>query len=252
MHEAFEKIMRLSLVARRELPWRYILPTGILALLGFLVIELWLEIAEGEARQLDRAILLLFRRSGDFGSLIGPAWLEQTMVDITTLGSATMLTLLTIASAGLMAVRGTYRVSAILIGAIASGSILVAMFKDFLERPRPGLVHHLVNETSMSFPSGHAANSAIVYLTIAVLFVRFERHFATKLFVLAMAASIVLAIGVSRVALGVHWPSDVLAGWMLGTGWACFWAIIVKLPIARIPEVLPADPGDAATERHSS
>ncbi len=241
MSSAISRTRQWALLAKRELPWRYIFSIGLVALFGLLVVELWQEIAEGDARQLDRDILLLFRQSENLDQVIGPSWLEQTLVDITTLGSATMLTLMTVGSAGLMAVRGTYRVSAILIGAIVSGSILVAIFKDFLERPRPDLVHHLVSETSMSFPSGHAANSAIAYLTIAVLFIRFERHLGTRLFVIAMAALIVLAIGISRVALGVHWPSDVLAGWLLGTGWACFWALIVKLPVANVPDSLPVE-----------
>ncbi|WP_442955056.1 phosphatase PAP2 family protein [Parasphingorhabdus sp.] len=85
-------------------------------------------------------------------------------------------------------------------------------------------------EHSASYPSGHAANSAIVFLTIAVLFSRVEDSSRTRLFVLSVALMLTLAVGISRVALGVHWPSDVLAGWMFGTSWACLWALLVKLP----------------------
>lgn len=228
--------MTLPFLTEKKIPLRYIVIAGGLALAGVLFIGLWSEIAEGEAAAIDTAILLLFRNPGDLNQMIGPPWLRQTMIDITTLGSSTVLTLIVIGSTGFMLVKHAYRIAALIVGATISGSVIVSVLKGFLERPRPTLVDHLVAETSMSFPSGHAANSAIVYLTIAVLFMRIEPKLSTRLFVLAASIMIVTAIGVSRVALGVHWPSDVLAGWLFGTGWACFWALIVRLPATHIDE----------------
>lgn len=217
---------------------------GGLALVGLLLVGLWFEIAEGDAVAVDRAILLFFRTPESPHAMIGPPWLRQAMLDITTLGGTTVITLLIAGSAGFMLMRHAYRIAALIVGATIGGSLIVSALKGWLERPRPELVDHLVSATSMSFPSGHAANSAIVYLTIAVLFMRFEPRLSSRLFVLGAAISIVTAIGISRVALGVHWPSDVLAGWLFGTGWACFWALIVKLPITHIEDEVPPSPAD--------
>lgn len=226
----------ITFFSERKIPLRYVLLAGSLALIGLLIIALWFEISEGEVKTIDGAILLFFRTPGDLHHMAGPPWLAQKMLDITTLGSSTMLTLLIIGSAGFMLMKGAWRIAALIVGATLSGSLIVSLLKGWLERSRPTLVDHLVNESSMSFPSGHAANSAIVYLTIAVLFMRIEPKLGTRLFVLIAAILIVTAIGVSRVALGVHWPSDVLAGWLFGTGWACLWALIVKLPATHIHE----------------
>lgn len=231
----------LARLSEQKLPLRYIWIVGGLAVTGLLLIALWSEIAEGELAAIDSAILLLFRQPGHLNEMIGPAWLRQTMLDITTLGGTTVITLLIIGSAGFMVVKGAYRIAALIVGATIGGSLIVSALKGFLERPRPAIVDHLVTETSMSFPSGHAANSAIVYLTIAVLFMRFEPKLSTRLFVFVAAVLIVIAIGISRLALGVHWPSDVLAGWLFGTGWACFWALIVKLPATQIDQEVPPD-----------
>lgn len=224
-----------KLRSERNLPLRLILLIGAVSALALLFIWLWSEVAEGDLNAIDRMLLLAFRTSSDEHSLLGPVWLRQTMIDITTLGSATMLTLVIVGSAGFMAMKKSYRIALILLGATISGSGAVMLLKGFFLRPRPILVDHLVIEQSASFPSGHAANSAIVYLTIAALFMRIEPDLRTRLFVLTVAILLTLAIGVSRVALGVHWPSDVLAGWMLGAAWASLWALIVKLPKAADP-----------------
>lgn len=228
----------LAHLAEQRRPLRYLWIVAGLAVTGLLIIALWSEIAEGELAAIDTFILLLFRQPGHLNEMIGPAWLRQTMLDITTLGGTTVLTLVIVGSAAFMVVKGAYRIAALIVGATTGGSLMVVALKGFLERPRPTIVDHLVTETSMSFPSGHAANSAIVYLTIALLFMRLEPKLSTRLFVLAVAIIIVTAIGISRITLGVHWPSDVLAGWLFGTGWACFWALIVKLPVAQFDEKL--------------
>lgn len=219
-----------TLRAERNLPLRPILLVAAISGVALLFLWLWLEVAEGDLNAIDRTVLLAFRTPGDLNVMAGPVWLRQTMLDITTLGSATMLTLVIIGSAGFMAMKKAYRIALILLGAMISGSGAVVLLKGFFVRPRPTLVDHLVIEHSASFPSGHAANSAIVYLTIAALFMRIEPDLRTRLFVLCAAILLTLAIGISRVALGVHWPSDVLAGWMFGAAWASLWALVVKLP----------------------
>ena len=133
--------------------------------------------------------------------------------------------------------RRAYRIALLTAGAPITGAILVALLKLQFGRVRPTLVDPLVYEHSPSFPSGHAANSAIVYLTLAVLLMRVERRTTTKIYILAAAITITTLVGISRVALGVHWPSDVLGGWLFGTSWACLCALLIKLPV--IEEATP-------------
>lgn len=224
-------LRRTLTIAEDRLPWRYILAVLGFAIMGFLVLELWSEINEGDARAIDRAILLEFRDPANTNNLLGPDWLTQVMKDITTLGSPTVLVLAVVASAGFMAARRSYRMAAIVLGASLSGSMLVVLFKDLFSRARPDVVARLVEETSMSFPSGHASNSAIIYLTITVLFIRVEKSLRTRVFAAVLGVLTVISIGISRLALGVHWPTDVLAGWLFGAVWAATWALVVKLPV---------------------
>lgn len=225
-------IDRLSMHFRseRKLPLRLILLLGSVSLTALLFLWLWSEIAEGELATIDQTILFAFRQSGDLRTMAGPTWLRQTMLDFTTIGGTTVLILVIAGSAAFVYLKGAHRMALVILGATLSGSAMVTLLKGFFQRPRPTLVDHLVIEHSASYPSGHAANSAIVFLTIAVLFSRVEDSSRTRLFVLSVALMLTLAVGISRVALGVHWPSDVLAGWMFGTSWACLWALLVKLP----------------------
>jgi undecaprenyl-diphosphatase len=217
--------------SERKLPLRLILLFGSVSLTALLLLWLWSEIAEGELANIDQTILLAFRQSADLRTMAGPTWLRQTMLDFTTLGGTTVIILMIAGSATFVYMKGAHRMALVILGATLSGSLMVTLLKGFFQRPRPTLVDHMVIEHSASFPSGHTANSAIVYLTIAVLFMRVEPNLKTRIFVLCVAVMLTLAVGISRVALGVHWPSDVLAGWMFGISWACLWALLVKLPV---------------------
>lgn len=225
--------------AESRLPRKLILLIGGVALTLWLFLWLWSEVAEGEVSAIDQAILFAFRKSGELQTMAGPTWLRQTMLDITTLGGTTVLGLVIAGSALFIYFKGAHRMALIILGATISGAIMVTLLKDFFLRPRPTLVDHLVIEHSASFPSGHAANSAIVYLTIAVLFQRVEPSLQTRVLVLSMALLLTFSIGISRVALGVHWPSDVLAGWMFGTSWACLWGLLAKSPV--VDEATPTE-----------
>jgi undecaprenyl-diphosphatase len=116
--------------------------------------------------------------------------------------------------------------AASVIGAI----ILSQALKAGYSRPRPDLVPHGARVYTMSFPSGHAMMSAAVYLTLAAILARTQKRARVKLFMILMAALITIMVGVSRVYLGVHWPTDVLAGWAGGAAWAIFcWSIMYWL-----------------------
>nr|WP_299907889.1 phosphatase PAP2 family protein [Sphingomonas bacterium] len=171
----------------------------------------------------DRAILLAMRHGTMHGAAIGPVWLRQAMVDVTALGGETVLVILVTVIAGFLAVQRHWLTMGLVLGGTITGSIAVGIAKALIGRARPELTDHLVQVTSASFPSGHAANSAIIYLTIASLVVQIVEERRARLFILAVAVLLVTAIGFSRIYLGVHWPSDVLAGWSFGTLWALAW-----------------------------
>ena len=171
----------------------------------------------------DRAIILALRDPVDPARPLGPAWLRPMMVDVTALGDGTILTLAVLVVAGLLLVLGRRRSALTVVAATLSGSILAGEAKLLVGRPRPDLVARLVEVGGLSFPSGHATNSAIVYLTLAGLVTHVERGAAVRRYTLIVAAALVATIGMSRVYLGVHWPSDVVAGWCAGTLWALLW-----------------------------
>jgi len=169
---------------------------------------------------IDQAILLALRSPGPGYLPIGPGWLHGSMVELSSLGSPTVLWLVVIAASGTMAALGQRKLAAFFIAFAAGGFGAVTVLKDIVGRPRPALVPHLVPVNSLSFPSGHAADSAIVYITLALIAgsglpSRVARHF-----LLAAALSLAAIIGLTRLYLGVHWPSDVVVGWAFGLGWA--------------------------------
>jgi undecaprenyl-diphosphatase len=186
----------------------------------FAFVELADEVREGATRSIDSAILLALRDPGDPGSPIGPAWLPGTVRDITALGSTVVLTMLTIAALGYLLLLGRTHMAALLAVAMAGGTMLSSLLKAFFERPRPDIVPQLTDVTSLSFPSGHAMMSAVAYLTIAVLMARSSPSPLVRLYLVIVAALITILVGLSRIYLGVHWPSDVLAGWCGGASWA--------------------------------
>ena len=178
---------------------------------------------DGVQLDFDRTILLWMRHGTMHGAPIGPAWLKLAMIDITAIGGATVLPVIIAITAGFLAVRRLWLTLWLVLGGTISGSIAVTIVKALVARARPELTDHLVQVSSASFPSGHAANSAIVYLTIATLIVQIVEGRAARLYILITAALLVTIIGISRIYLGVHWPSDVLAGWSFGTLWALAW-----------------------------
>jgi membrane-associated phospholipid phosphatase len=165
----------------------------------------------------DRAIIVGLR---DWG---GPSWLPKIAADVTALGGGVILTIVVLLATGLLAVQRLWLSAAATLAASISGGLVVSLVKTEVARPRPDLVDHLVQVSNMSFPSGHSANSAIVYLTLAGLASQVTVSAAARRYILVMAILMVGAIGCSRVYLGVHWPSDVLAGWSFGTLWALGW-----------------------------
>ena len=177
----------------------------------------------------DTEILLAFRHAGQPNSPIGPPWLEGAVRDITALGSTVVLVLITTATIVYLLLIRRPATALLMFVAVAGGQVLSNLLKFEVDRPRPDLVSHLVNETSLSFPSGHAMLSAVTYLTLGSLAARFLPDRTTKAFVLGLAVLTTVLVGTSRVYLGVHWPSDVLAGWCAGFAWAMLCWLAARL-----------------------
>lgn len=207
-----------------------IVALGGIALAAFVFVRLASEMREGDTRAFDTGIMLALRRAGDLAHPVGPAWLEAAMVDVTALGGGTVLTLVTVGVIGFLLAGRRWSRALFVTAAVVGGVSLNALLKLGYARPRPELVSHLVNVTSTSFPSGHAMNSAAVYLTLGVLMARAVQGRRLKLYLVGMAALLTLLIGSSRVYLGVHYPTDVLAGWTAGAAWATLcWLIAERL-----------------------
>lgn len=188
------------------------------ALLAFA--ELAGEVVEGDTQAFDEAVLLSLRTAADTADPVGPPWVEAAFRDFTTLGGTAVLTAVTLATLGYLLLAGK-RATAALVGfAVLGGTLLSALLKAGFQRPRPDLVAHLVDVSSQSFPSGHAMLSTVTWLTLGTLLATVQPTRWLKAYVLGVGISIALLVGVSRVYLGVHWPTDVIAGWCVGAAWA--------------------------------
>jgi undecaprenyl-diphosphatase len=198
-----------------------VLLAGLVIAAGLWGFEELMEVARATTpHAFDTEILLAFREAGQPDNPIGPPWLEGAIRDITSLGSASVLVLITTAVIVYLLLIRRPATALLIFVAVAGGQVLSSLLKAGVDRPRPELVSHLVSETSLSFPSGHAMLSAITYLTLGSLAARFLHGRTTKIYVLSLAVLTTLMIGISRIYLGVHWPSDVLAGWCAGFAWA--------------------------------
>ena len=199
----------------------------LLGVSAFLLIALKLgsEVTEGDTLAFDRAILIQLRAMTD-GSDPARALLRQFMLDVTTLGNNELLTAIALLALGFLLATGKRRLGALLTSGVLLGVAASVLLKFIFERARPDVVAHLVNVDTASFPSGHAMNSAVVYLTIATLLARSQKHRAGRVYILGVGVALTLLIGLSRLYLGVHWPTDVLAGWIFGASWAALvaWA----------------------------
>ena len=178
------------------------------------------EMAEGELTAFDRRILLALRDPHDLANPIGPKGFEESMRDVTALGGVTVLTLVAVVAILVLMFHGKRRQALVFAATLAATFVSSEVLKHLYNRPRPDLVPHGSYVYSASFPSGHSTLSAATYLTLATVIASLEAERETKILIYVVAILMVTAIGFSRIYLGVHWPSDVLAGWALGSTWA--------------------------------
>ena len=188
------------------------------------------EVVEGETRAFDTFLLLGLRSAADPSEPVGPRWLEEMMRDFTALGSTGVLVAVTLTVIGYLVLTRKRHTAVTVAVAIVTGLLLSHALKWGFARPRPELVPHGQVVYTQSFPSGHAMLSAVVYLTLGALLARTQAHRGVRVYFLAVAGLLTVIIGVSRVFLGVHWPTDVLAGWVGGAGWALLcWLVMLWL-----------------------
>lgn len=207
---------------RKRLP----VQPGVLVVVGATagLILLFGKIAEdvfaNESRAFDTTIIKAMRQAGDLATPIGPSWLENAFRDITSLGGTTVIVLVTVIATAYLITAGRTRLGLLTGASVALGAGVEKLMKIGFDRARPDVVPHLVVVHSLSFPSGHAMLSAMTYLTLGALLAEAQTNWRLRIYVLATSVCLTLLIGISRVYLGVHWPTDVLAGWTAGAAWA--------------------------------
>jgi undecaprenyl-diphosphatase len=205
-------------VGRREVALMALLAVFAGGIWGFLTLAE--AVTEGETETIDEQILLLFRTGDDPNDPVGPHALESAVRDVTALGSLTVVIFLTLAVAVYFLLDRRPKTALFVVVAVGGGAGIGYALKFFYDRMRPDLLPPEALPADPSFPSGHAALAAVVYLTLGLLMARTMPRRRLKVYVVALAVALALAVGVSRLYLGVHWPSDVLAGWTLGGLWA--------------------------------
>jgi undecaprenyl-diphosphatase len=199
------------------------------------------EVIEGGTRAFDEHILLLLRTPVDHSVPIGPPWLNEAMRDITALGSTSVLAIVVAGVVGFLAVSGLRHAAIVVLGSVLIGVAISNSLKWGFARPRPEFMPREIVVYTASFPSGHTTLSAVVYLTLGALLYRTQASVAVKAYILAIAALLTALVGVSRVYLGVHWPTDVIAGWLIGGAWALVCASVMVW-LQRRGQVEPEQP----------
>ncbi len=219
----------------RWLSWLGGHEVAILAAAGAIAAGVWAfalladEVMEGGTQAFDRKVLLAMRHGAEHAP-IGPPSVQEAARDITALGGVTVLGLITAITAGFLALSGKQRMAVFVCGAVVGGVVVVTILKDLFNRPRPDIVPHAAYISTASFPSGHSMMSAAVYLTLGALLARSHERRRLKGYFLLVALLLTTLVGVSRVYLGVHWPTDVLAGWSAGAVWAILcWLVARRL-----------------------
>ncbi len=205
------------------------------------------EVLEGETQAWDNWAVRVLREPGDPAQPIGPRWLPEVGRDLTALGGVAVLAGVTLAVAGYLAIAVQYRALILVLIATIGGAVLSFILKASFTRPRPDIVPHLSYVVTSSFPSGHSMLSSVVYLTLGALLAQFAHRRALAVYFLAVALCLTFLVGISRVYMGVHYPTDVLAGWMAGLTWAVLCWLVARF-LQRRGHVDP--PSDEPTASH--
>lgn len=210
----------LEWLGRHE--WHILLVGAAMLMSIWAFVEIADEVMEGDVQQYDEAVVRAMRRPDDPATPVGPRWLHGMARDVTSMGSMTVLAILVLIVMGYLLMRRQYRATLLILVATAGGTLLSSLLKYLFERERPRIVEHLDVVYLHSFPSGHSMLSTVVYLTLGALLGRVISGWRMRAYFLLVAVVLAVLVGVSRVYLGVHYPTDVLAGWAAGFAWATF------------------------------
>jgi len=178
------------------------------------------EMMEGDLREFDDSVLRMMRSADDPTVPVGPSWLVQVAIDVTALGGTGVLAIILLIVVGYLALEHRYDAIVLIVVATCGGGVLSEFLKWWFARKRPEIVPHLVSVGSASFPSGHSLLAVVTYLTLGALLARFIARRRTRTYCIVVSLLLAVLIGLSRVYLGVHYPTDVLAGWSAGLAWA--------------------------------
>ena len=195
-----------------------VLAIGTASLWGF--IEIAGDVFEGDTQAFDRWAVGAMRQPQNPSEPLGPRWVEEMARDASALGGMAWIAFSTAAIAIFLWLDEKTHMTTFLAAATVSGAVVSILLKSAFDRPRPDLVPHLSQVYTSSFPSGHSMNAAVVYLTLGSLLASVISNIKLKIYVLAIAIALTIAVGLSRIYLGVHYPTDVLAGWLAGLVWA--------------------------------
>lgn len=181
------------------------------------------------AQKFDEWLLLSLRDADNPQYLFGPHWVDEAVRDITALGGPAVLTFMIFVVTIYLLLQQKYRSAFLVLVVTIGGLLLSLLLKDFFLRDRPDIVPALMVETSPSFPSGHSMLSAVVYLTLGSLLTRLETNPRIRTYIISIAIFTAMLIGLTRIMLGVHYPTDVLVGWIVGFFWAtlCWFFMMV-------------------------
>jgi undecaprenyl-diphosphatase len=228
----------LKIYGRKLLGWVAVREASVLVALLLAAGAIWLfvevadDVLEGETRAVDERLMLMLRTPADTGDPLGPAWVEELARDVTAIGSAGILAFISVDAAGFLVLQRKRPLALYLVAAVAGGTILSSLLKWGFARPRPDLVAHGQVVITSSFPSGHSMISAVTFLTLGALLASGQTNRAMHAYLMGLAVFLTLIVGVSRVYLGVHWPTDVLAGWTAGAAWALVcWVLARRLHV---------------------
>ena len=228
MLQNVQQAMAGAIARMRALEFETLLVLAIMSGGAFAFLRLTDEVLEGETHGFDEAILRALRQPADLSVPIGPTWLTHAVNDITSLGGVTVLALMTALILIYLSIARRWQIAVFVAVSVVGGWLLSTFLKLGVARPRPDIVPHLIEVHDLSFPSGHAMLSAVTYLTLGSLLSRTQKDRATRLYMMATAIFLTLIIGMSRIYLGVHYPTDVMGGWCAGATWASLCWIVAR------------------------